>query len=213
MTPLAARCVLATALAAAALSCAASPACSKPPYPREAAERGEEGIALIAFLVRADGSVIRSIVLDSSGSRDLDRQTQTGLARCLFKPPSVPIESEGFWTPVAYTWSLDDDPGMLRPKQEAAVAARTGDLGALFRLSRLLAHTAKTDADRQRALTVLRGAAAKGHAAAQFALGHRYEKGDGVEKDLGQAMQWYEQAARQGDVLAVQRLRLGVLTD
>jgi TPR repeat protein len=115
--------------------------------------------------------------------------------------------------PVAYTWSLTDDPGMSRAKQEAADAARKGHLDALFRLSRILARTAKTDADRQRALTVLRGAAAKGHAAAQYALGRRFEAGDGVEKDLDQAMQWYDIAAKQGDVLAVQRLRLGVLTD
>lgn len=208
-----ARFVLATALATVALSCAASPDCTQPRYPREPAERGEEGISLIAFLVRADGSVIRSMVLDSSGSKELDWVTQTALARCPFKPPSVPGESEGIWIPVAYTWSLDDDPGMSRAKQEAADAARKGHLDALFRLSRLLARTAKSDADRQRALTVLRGAAAKGHAAAQYALGHRYEMGDGVEKDLDQAMQWYEQAAKQGDVLAVQRLRLGVSTD
>jgi TonB family protein len=213
MNLLAARCLLATALTAVALSCAASPECTKPGYPHEAAERGEDGISLIAFLIRADGSVVRSMVLNSSGSKDLDRATQTALARCPFTPPSVPVEPDGFWVPVAYTWSLTDDPGMARARQEAAAAARTGDLDALFRLARLLAHTAKTDADRQRALTVLRGAAAKGHAAAQFALGHRYEKGDGVEKDLDQAMQWYELAAKQGDVLAVQRLRLGVPVD
>jgi TonB family protein len=209
----AARFLLAAALAAVALSCAASPECTQPRYPEAALERGETGISLIAFLVRADGTVIRSVVLDSSGSEDLDRKTQTAMSRCMFTPPSVPTEPEGIWIPVAYTWSLVDDPDMAKAKQEAAAAARTGDLAALFRLSRLLAHTAKTDADRERALKVLRGAAAKGHAAAQYALGRRYEMGDGVEKDLDQAMQWYELAAKQGDVLAVQRLRLGVLTD
>lgn len=209
----AARFLLVAALTTVALSCTASPECHKPSYPNDALERGEAGISLIAFLVRADGTVIRSVVLDSSGSEDLDWQTQSSLSRCRFKPPSVPIETEGVWMPVAYTWSLDDDPGMAKPKQQAAIAARTGDLAALFRLGRLLSHAAKTDADRQRALAVLRAAAAKGHAAAQYALGRRYETGDGVEKDLGQAMQWYELAAKQGDLLAVQRLRLGVPTD
>jgi TonB family protein len=209
-----ARYLLGAALAGIMLSCAAAQECTKPlRFPEEALKRGESGISLIAFLVRADGTVVRSVVLDSSGSPDLDRETQKALAHCPFKPPSIPNGPAEFWTPVAYTWSLDDDPGMVKPKQEAAVAARTGDPGALFRLSRLLAHSAKTDADRQRALTVLRGAAAKGLAAAQYALGRRYETGDGVDKDLDQAMQWYELAAQQGDVLAVQRLRLGVLTN
>jgi TonB family protein len=206
--------LLGAALAGVTLTCAAAQTCNKPlPFPSDALKNGDAGISLVAFLVRADGTVARSVVLDSSGSADLDRETQVALARCPFKPLSLPDGPAEYWTPVAYTWALDDDPGMVKPKQEAANAARAGDPGALFRLSRVLAHTAKTDADRRRALTVLRGAAAKGNAPAQYALGRRYETGDGVEKDLDQAMQWYDLAAKQGDVLAVQRLRLGVLTD
>jgi TonB family protein len=208
-----ARRLVAIALAAVTLSCAASPDCSKPEYPSEALERGEAGISLVAFLVRPDGTVTRSVVLSSSGSSDLDRKTQVALSRCKFHPPSIPVDPEGYWSPVAYTWSLENDPGMTQAKREAALAARGGDVDALFRLSLLLSRTAKTDVDRQRALSVLGSAAAKGSAAAQYALGRRYETGEGVEKNLDTAMQWYEQAARQDDILAVQRLRLGVLTD
>jgi TonB family protein len=209
-----ARFLLAAALAGGTLSCAASTDCpKKPQYPREALKREEAGISLVAFLVRPDGTVIRSIVLNSSGSEDLDREVQDVLGRCVFQLPSVPIGSEGFWSPIGYTWLLDDDPELLQPRQEAAVAARKGDLDALFRLSRLLSSTKATDADRKNALVVLRGAADKGHAAAQFALGRRYETGDGVEKNPDEAMRWYEKARAQGDVLAEQRLRLGKLFD
>jgi TonB family protein len=202
-----ARFLLAATLAGVTLSCAASANCPKPQYPRESLERGEAGISLVAFLVGPDGIVIRSIVLNSSGSRDLDREVQTALGRCVFELPLLPVGPDGYWTPIAYTWSMDDDPGMLRAKRDAAVAARKGDFDALFRLSLLLSGTAQTDTDRQRAIAVLRGAAEKGQAAAQFALGKRYETGDLVEKNFDEAMRWYELAAKQGDVLAVQRLR------
>jgi TonB family protein len=208
-----ARFLLATALAAGSLSSAAAPVCHKPKYPPEALKRGEAGISLVAFLVRPDGTVARSVVLGSSGSSDLDHQTQVGLSRCEFHVPSGPIDPEGYWSPVAYRWVIDDDPGLARPKREAALAARDGDVDALFRLSLLLSETAKTDAERERALAVLANAAAKGNAAAQYALGRRYEKGEGVEKSLDEAMQWYERAAKQEYILAVQRLRLGVQTD
>jgi TonB family protein len=208
-----ARFVLATTLAAVSLSCAASPDCPKLKYPHEALKRGEAGISLVAFLVRPDGTVTRSVVLSSSGSDELDRETKVGLSRCKFQPPSAPIDPEGYWSPIAYTWLIDDDPDMARQKREAALAAREGDVDALFRLSLLLSGRAKNDVDRQRALAVLSNAAAKGNAAAQYELGKRYEKGDGVEKSPDEAMQWYERAAKQEYILAVQRLRLGVLTD
>ena len=38
-----------------------------------------------------------------------------------------------------------------------------------------------------------------GSAAAQYLLGKRYLKGDGVEKDLSLARHWFEKAAAQGD--------------
>ena len=207
-----ARLLLATALAAVSLSSAASPVCHKPTYPPEALQREEAGISLIAFLVRPDGTVARSVVLSSSGSSDLDHQTRVGLSRCKFRV-SGPIDPEGYWTPVAYRWLLDGDPGLAEPKREAALAARKGDVDALFRLSLLLSETAKTDAERERALAVLANAAAKGNAAAQYELGRRYEKGEGIEKSLDEAMQWYERAAKQEYILAVQRLRLGEMTD
>ena len=43
-----------------------------------------------------------------------------------------------------------------------------------------------------------RKAAEQGDANAQYNLGVCYEKGEGVKKDLSQAVQWYRKAAEQG---------------
>jgi TPR repeat protein len=91
------------------------------------------------------------------------------------------------------------------------VAARRGDANALYRLSILLNAAPKSDADRESAVVLLKSAAEKGAAAAQFELGRRYEKGTGMTANLEEAMRWYEKAAAQGDVLAIQRLRMGEL--
>ena len=206
------KCLLAAAaLAGAALSFTASAACNKPRYPEESLRRGEEGVAIVAFLVHADGTVERSIVLVSTGFPDLDWKTQVALGKCLFTPATEdgkPIET---WQPVTYTWVIEGRPDMTYAKHVAATAAREGDANALYRLSVLLNAAPKSDADRERAVVVLKSAAERGAAAAQFELGRRYEKGSGVEANLEEAMRWYEKAAAQGDVLAVQRLRMGRL--
>jgi TonB family protein len=183
--------------------------CHRPEYPRRSLQDSEEGVTLIAFLVRADGTVKRSTVLNSSGSADLDRATDKALSKCLFKPATSggnPVES---WFPVQYKWSLEDDPGMSRAKHDAAIAAAKGDLAAAYQLSMLLLMTAKTDADREHSLAVLRSAADQGYAPAQFSLGRHYEDGDRMKADLEEALRWYQKAAAQGDVLAIQRLQEG----
>jgi TPR repeat protein len=57
----------------------------------------------------------------------------------------------------------------------------------------------------------LRKAAAANHAMAQMSMGMAYELGYGVAKDEQEALRWYELAAAQGNVLALERLRLGAL--
>lgn len=213
MTFSASKCLLAAAaLAGAALSFTASAACNKPRYPEESLRQGEEGVAIVAFLVHADGTVERSVVLVSTGFPTLDRITQKALGKCLFKPATEngkPVET---WQPVIYVWSIEGRPGMAYAKHVAATAAREGDANALYRLSVLLNAAPTSDADRERAVVVLKSAAEKGAAAAQYELGRRYEKGDAIEANLEEAMRWYEKAAAQGDVLAIQRLRVGDIT-
>jgi TPR repeat protein len=58
---------------------------------------------------------------------------------------------------------------------------------------------------------VLQSAAELGHATAQFDVGVRYERGNGVPADPEEALRWYRKPAAQGDLFATQRLALGRL--
>lgn len=210
--------MLAALLCTAMPSFASEPApafatgCKKPEYPRRAQRAEEEGISFIGFLVREDGTVVRSVMLNSSGSPELDRIAEAALSRCVFSPAPKDGNAVEHWRRASYVWYLGEFT-MLRPKREAALAGSRGSLPARYHLALLLSNTAKTDAERENALTVLRSAAELGHAHAQFDLGRRYEKGKGVEADLDEAIRWYEKSAAQGDPFATQRLALGKLID
>lgn len=189
--------------------------CKKPEYPVEAQRAGEEGISVVGFLVRADGKVASSAVLNSSGSAVLDQSTVSQLSKCMFRPAPGGGEPADRWVVMPWQWSLETDgrPEMYGAKRAAAQAARKGDLAALYHFSLILLNTSKTDADQGQFLVVLRSAAEQGHAHAQFHLGRYYEKGILVEANLEEALRWYEKSAAQGDPLAMQRLKLGRLLD
>jgi TonB family protein len=186
------------------------PASCKPPeYPRNAQKSASSGISKIGFLVRPDGTVVRWVLLNSSGSADLDNAARAALSQCVFE------RDEGstgeLWREVVYVWSLTDDPGLLEAKKAAALSAKGGNLNARYHLSLLLSAGAKSDAEREQALLVLRSAAELGHAQAQFDLGRCYERGKGLQANLDEALRWYRKSADQGDPLAIQRLELGRL--
>jgi len=187
--------------------------CKKPEYPPNALHAEQEGISLIGFFVRADGKVMRSVVLNSSGSADLDSATAKALSKCTFLPARNGGEVGDRWVRMTYSWRFEDDPDGRGAMRKAALAARKGDLDALYQFSLLLISSANTDADREKATTVLHSAAEQGHAHAQYHVGWRYEKGVEVEANLEEALRWYQQSAAQGDPLATQRLALGRLTD
>ena len=140
-------------LTIAALSCAAMPcfasapaqtelpaSCKPPEYPLNAVKRAETGISKLGFLLRPDGTVARSVVVNSSRSATLDNAARDALSEF-----------------------------------------------------------------------VLQSAAELGHAAAQFDVGVRYERGNGVPADPEEALRWYRKSAAQGDLFATQRLALGRL--
>jgi TonB family protein len=187
--------------------------CKKPGYPPQALAAEQEGVSVIGFFVGPDGKVMRSVVLNSSGSADLDSATARALSKCTFRLARDGGEAAERWVRMTYTWSFEDDPEGRGAMRKAALAARKGDLDALYQFSLLLMASAKTDADREKATTVLHSAAEQGHAHAQYHLGWRYEKGIEVEANLEEALRWYQKSAAQGDPLAMQRLALGRLTD
>jgi len=65
---------------------------------------------------------------------------------------------------------------------------------------------AQTDAEERAALKGIEEAAALGHPPAQLQIGEFYKIGQGFDKDLARARQWYERAANGGNVLAMHRL-------
>jgi TonB family protein len=187
--------------------------CPKPIYPRRALQREEEGISVIGFLIRADGTVGRTVILNSSGFADLDQAAADTLSKCVFKPATNGGVATESWAPVAYNWFIGYDPAMIRRRHDLAIAADKGDVAARYHLSLILSINANNDAERDLALVLLRTAAERGHAHAQFDLGRRYEKGTGGHADIEEALRWYQKAAAQGDVLAIQRLRVGSLME
>ncbi len=83
-------------------------ACAKPEYPRNAARNGETGTVILSMLIGQDGRVMDSKVLQSSGSRELDKAAQQGLTLCKFKPGTIDGVAQQSWTQIQYAWELKD---------------------------------------------------------------------------------------------------------
>lgn len=211
------------ALACASLSFAATPAprairpavdtstCTKPKYPADSMWRDEEGLNLVGILVGADGTLSRSSILLSSGYKALDRELLSALSKCRYKPGTVDGKPVEMWFVLDWLWKLEDHWGTSDLVEKLATTAANGDLNARLQLSMMLYRKAKTDDERNRATILLRDAAEQGQAMAQYRLGASYENGNGVDVDIEEALRWYEKAAAQGNVLAIERLRLGEL--
>lgn len=84
-----------------------SSACQRPEYPRNALRTETTGTVALAFLIGVDGRVLDSRVDRSSGSRELDRAAQAGLALCRFKPGTVDGVAEQSWARLEYVWKIE----------------------------------------------------------------------------------------------------------
>jgi len=74
-------------------------------YPIEARSRGEQGIAKVAFTIDHEGHLLRSRIVQSSGSTALDQETLAMLARAqpMPRPPDQLAEAElTFVVPVRF---------------------------------------------------------------------------------------------------------------
>jgi localization factor PodJL len=111
-------------------------------------------------------------------------------------PQGAPIAQNGTQAPVTA--------GPLPPRAVATLeqAAQSGDLTAQYELAlqRLQAGRA------QEGVTLLRRAADRGFAMAQYRLAKLYERGEGVGVDLAVARQWTERAAAGGNRRAMHDL-------
>ena len=85
--------------------------------------------------------------------------------------------------------------------------AAAGHPEAQWLLSQVLLSVKRTPYDQTNAWLWLQRAATGGWRDAQYALGQRYDRGEGVTADEAEAITWYRAAARQGHAAALERLR------
>jgi protein TonB len=76
--------------------------CEKPDFPTRWHNEGDGGNVVVAFLVGANGKVIESKIVESSGSQRVDRASAKAGERCTFGPVAAPT-----WAKVRYTWVVD----------------------------------------------------------------------------------------------------------
>jgi periplasmic protein TonB len=81
--------------------------CAKPEYPAASLRAHETGIVVLSMLVGADGDVMDSKVLRSSGSRRLDDAARKGLSLCHFRPATADGKPEQSWARIEYEWKID----------------------------------------------------------------------------------------------------------
>ncbi len=79
--------------------------CTTPDYPARWLNEGDSGNVVVAYLVGADGKVLDSRLLESSGFARVDRASVRAGASCKFKPASD--QSAASWAKVKYTWIVD----------------------------------------------------------------------------------------------------------
>jgi TonB family protein len=180
--------------------------CGDPEYPKPALKRDEEGLVILGVRVDADGTVRETKILLSAGTPILDEATIAAFRKCRYTPGTVNGQPAAMWTMVQYFWMFTPPNGRL--VQRLAKAALAGDTRSRYLLGAILHVQATTDAERNKALEVERSAAEAGEPVAQAALGSMYEDGKLVPRDLTKARYWFGLAAAQGNVVAMDYLRL-----
>jgi protein TonB len=78
--------------------------CAKPVYPKSSIRNDEQGRVVVAYLVDAEGAILDSKIVKSSGFRELDKEAFYGIAKCQFKLP--PDATEPRWMQLTYVWTL-----------------------------------------------------------------------------------------------------------
>ena len=82
--------------------------CAKPEFPSRWQVEGDSGgDVLVAFLVGADGKVMESKVVESSGTPRMARASVKAGARCKFEPGAKNGQAAPSWAKVRYTWLID----------------------------------------------------------------------------------------------------------
>jgi len=180
--------------------------CKFPGYPKPALRRGEEGLVIVGVQVDESGAVLDTKILLSSGSADLDQAAQTAFKKCPHTPGTLNDRPVAMWGQVQYVWTMEPSSGKLWKGLQQAVL--DGNLEARYALGTLMSAPSRTEAEQAAGLKLVISAAEAGQPMAQIALASKYESGKQVPRDIAEAHRLYAKAAAQGNVVAIDHLRV-----
>ncbi len=86
----------------------AKSACAEPDYPSASASAREEGSVIIEFQIGADGKVLKSTIISSSGFKRLDEAARAAFSKCRFTPAQIDGVPVIGTTKVRYNWTIDN---------------------------------------------------------------------------------------------------------
>lgn len=79
----------------------------KPIWPKASLRNKETGAVTMEFLVSADGTVLDSKIVRSSGFRDLDNAAHVGLRACTFHAATENGKTVESWIKLKYVWKIE----------------------------------------------------------------------------------------------------------
>jgi TonB family protein len=180
--------------------------CRFPDYPKPALRRGDEGLVIVGVQVDENGAVLDTKILLSSGSSDLDNAAQLAFRKCPHTPGTVNDQPVTMWAPVQYVWSIEPSNGkLLKGLKQAAL---DGNVEARYVLGAILGTPSRSEAEQAAGLRLVISAAEAGAPMAQIALAAKYASGKQIPRDMDEARRWYAKAAAQGNVIAIDHLRV-----
>jgi TonB family protein len=86
---------------------AGQPRCARPEWPAAALAAGDSGIVTLKLLIDADGAVVDSRVLRSSGHEALDEAARVAMLKCHFNPGLKDGKPVKAWLMLQYVWKPD----------------------------------------------------------------------------------------------------------
>lgn len=81
--------------------------CAKPEWPKQSLRDENTGTVTLGFLIGADGKVIDSNILKSSGFRPLDASAREGITKCHFRAATEDGKPVQSWMQMQYVWTLE----------------------------------------------------------------------------------------------------------
>jgi TonB family protein len=82
-------------------------ACTPPKYPKTSIRFGEAPVVGLAFLIDANGAVLKARIVETSGAKIIDDSTRVALSRCTYPPIRVAGKAVGGWVYVRYEWVIE----------------------------------------------------------------------------------------------------------